>query len=171
MQVKQRKENEIQEKQLLKSYLGEFYKHRNRKQQLEERLKNLTYEINTPIGGVNYKQTPRSSIYDISDSSSSIIFKMSEIEERILKQKEEVMKSILNIMDVLDYLEEASVERAILECRYLDCMDWNRIAKKMNLSRSSCNSHWNAGIERLLKFKRIQKIVQDYKEQIISKDI
>ena len=40
-------------------------------------------------------------------------------------------------MDIMDFLEESSTERMVLELRFIDCKPWAAIERELNLSRSS----------------------------------
>ena len=74
---------------VLKWMLGQIYRAEKRKKQLDERLVRIAEERDAPIGGVGYRPLPRSSSGE-GNGAASIILKMSDIEERIYTQKEEV---------------------------------------------------------------------------------
>lgn len=151
-------------KKLLKEFLNQYYKGRNRKKQLEVRLKNIADELNAPLGGVGYSPTPRSTTNSISVGSASIVLKMADIEEMILIQRDEVARTMLNIMDILEFLDPGSFERTILEYRYIDCLSWDCIAKEISFSRTTCNHYFNIGILKLLQFGKVRKVLNEYKE-------
>lgn len=86
----------------------------------EKRKSNLT----RGWSGLQRRGTLRSAVSDIGhcrdllrekQGAASIILKMSDIEERIYTQKEEVEKAIVRVMDILDYLPQDSLEREICE--------------------------------------------------------
>ena len=90
--------------------------------------------------------------------------RIAEVEERIARQQERVGKTIVHVMDIMDYLPEESTEREILELKHIDCLKWERIQAEAHLSRSPCYEYYRKGIELLLKNKRVQKIVEDSTE-------
>ena len=151
---------------LLKKYLGQFYRCRNRKKQLEVRLKDISDELNSPIGGVGYSPTPRSVTNKVGTGSASIVFKMADIEERIIDQKDVMAKTMIKVMDVIEFLPVDSTERMILEYRYIDCLGWDRITKEASFSRTTCNDYFKAGLDKLLLFKKVQKVLSDYSKEL-----
>lgn len=143
----------------LKKYLGNYYKCKKKKEQLEERHKNIRFDIDSPLGGRGYKEIPSDTSNKRNDGSASLLLRLSEIEERIDKEKDRMSKRLLEIMDVIDYLPEESEERMILELRHIDCYEWKDIVKKMNYSRTSCNTYYNKAIEKLLEYKRVRVLI------------
>ena len=99
---------------VLKWMLGQIYRAEKRKKQLDERLVRIAEERDAPIGGVGYRPLPRSSSGE-GNGAASIILKMSDIEERIYTQKEEVEKAIVRVMDILDYLRIATHRHETVE--------------------------------------------------------
>lgn len=148
--------------EILKWYLGQVKRAKNRKQQLERRLKEINNELNAPIGGVGYSPLPRNG--GTGQGAASIIMRIAEVEERIARQQEQVGKTIVHVMDIMDYLPEESTEREIMELKHIDCLKWERIQAEAHLSRSPCYEYYKKGIELLLKNKRVQKIVEDNTE-------
>ena len=89
---------------------------------------------------------------------------MSEIETRIEDQKSRVEKALLKVMDIMDFLEENSTERMVLELRFIDCKPWAAIERELNLSRSSLFSYQDKGLEKLLTYKKVRAILKEHKE-------
>lgn len=89
---------------------------------------------------------------------------MSEIETRIESQKSRVEKALLKVMDIMDFLEESSTERMVLELRFIDCKPWAAIERELNLSRSSLFQYQNEGLEKLLQYKKVRQILREYKK-------
>lgn len=144
---------------ILRWYLGQVKRAKNRKQQLERRLREINTELSAPIGGVGYSPLPRNG--GTGQGAASIIMRIAEIEERIARQQEKIGKTIVHVMDIMDYLPEESTEREIMELKHIDCLKWEQIQAEANLSRSPCYDYYKKGIELLLKNKRVQKIVED----------
>ncbi len=87
---------------------------------------------------------------------------MGEIETRIEEQKSRVEKALLKVMDIMDFLEENSMERMVLELRFIDCKSWAAIEKEMHLSRRSCFDYQDKALEALLGFKKVRNLLQGY---------
>ncbi|MFG6383449.1 MAG: hypothetical protein K1V96_04235 [Lachnospiraceae bacterium] len=150
------------EKELLKKYLNQYYICRMKREQLESRLKNIQEEINTPIGGYGYSPVNYGGTNKVGPGAASFVYRISEIESQIEQQKSRVEKALLKVMDIMDFLEENSIERMVLELRFIDCKTWFNIAKEMHLSRSSCFDYQNKAFKKLLTFKRVQTILKEY---------
>ena len=148
---------------VLKWMLGQIYRAEKRKKQLDERLVRIAEERDAPIGGVGYRPLPRSSSGE-GNGAASIILKMSDIEERIYTQKEEVEKAIVRVMDILDYLPQDSLEREICELRHIDMKPWKDIQESIPMSRSQCNKRYNKAIEMLLNKGRIERMIEENEE-------
>lgn len=158
---------------ILKWMLGQRYRAEKRKKQLDERLENIAEEREAPIGGAGYKPLPRSSGNE--NGAASILFKLSDIEERIYAQKEEVEKTIVRVMDIIEYLPLDSLEREICELRHIDMKKWKEIQEEIPMSRSQCNKRYNEAMKMLLNNGRILHMVEesegDYMEWKVNKEL
>lgn len=150
-----------EQKRLLKQYLGQYYNARAKKKQLETRLRNFREDM-TDTKGMQYSPVPRSQTNSVGDGPATPVIRVMEIEERIESQKAEMAAAMLNVMKIMDFLPVDSTERAILEYRHIDCLSWKQICKEVHLSRSSANDYYNKGIEKLLTFKKVQKVVANF---------
>lgn len=149
------------QKTLLKQYLGQYYSAKMKKKQLETRLRNFRANMGG-IRGMDYSPVPRSQTNKVGDGAASEVIRAMEIEERIRQQQAEMNVAMLNVMKLMDYLPVDSTERLILEYRHIDCLGWKQIVKETNYSRQSCINYYNAGIDKLLTFKKVQKIIADF---------
>lgn len=156
-----RKENEKAE--ILKWLLGRIYRARQKKKRLDERLAKIRAERNAPLGGVRYKPLPRSSGED--EGAAGIVLKMSEIEEKIYKQQEEIEQAIVCVMDILDELPWDSLEREICEMRHIDTKPWKEIEDSIPMSYSQCNRRYNRALEMLMSKERIEQMIEENKEE------
>ncbi len=143
----------------IKKYLANYYKCKKKKEQLEERHRHIRIDIDSPIGGREYKEIPSSATNRRNDGSAGLLLRLAEIEDRIEKEKDRMSRRLIEIMDVIDYLPEESDERMILELRHIDCYEWKDIVKKMNYSRTSCNTYYNKAIAKLLEYKRVRVLI------------
>lgn len=137
-------------KKILKMFLEQYCKKRQRKKILQNRMYNLKKEFGENIS-LDYR------------------IKCEEIERRIEEEQKETAIAMLKIMDVLDFLEKDSLEKEILEYKYLDSRKWIEIEKVEHLSRSRCIDYWNRGLNKLLEFKYVRQIIAKYKEEMLGR--
>lgn len=145
----------------IKSYLGQYYWARNKKRQLERRLQTFRQEM---IGtkGMQYSPVPHSQTNSVGDGPASMVIRAMEIEEQIESQKEQMANAMLNVMKMMDFLPAESTERIILEYRHIDCLSWKQIAREMNYSIRTCRNKYDSGMEKLLGYKKVQKMIEEY---------
>ena len=158
---KQRENVKKEDKELLKEYLNQYYICRMKRMQLEKRLKTIQEEMDTPIGGYNYSPINHGGTNKVGSGAASFVYRMSEIETRIENQKARVEKALLKVMDIIDFLQENSTERMVLELRFIDCKPWANIEKEMHLSRRSLFAYQNRALEKLLEFKKVRILMKD----------
>lgn len=154
--------NRQQEKELLKEYLNQYRNCRIKRVQLERRLRNLCEEMKAPIGGRGYSPVNYGGTNRVGAGAASFVYRMGEIETRIEEQKSRVEKSLLKVMDLMDFLEENSAERMILEMRFIDCKNWEQIGIEAHLSRRACFKYQSRALDNLLGFKKVCKILEEY---------
>ena len=143
-----------EQKLLLKQYLGQYYYAKMKKKQLEARLRTFRENM-LGTKGMQYSPVPRSQTNSVGDGPATQVIRAMEIEDRIESQKAEMAKTMLNVMKIMDFLPTDSTERSILEYRHIDC-------KEANMTRTPCNKHYNAGIDKLLTYKKVQSILQEF---------
>lgn len=112
-----------------------------------------------PLSGVDYDGIPKGS--GISLGSAAISLRLDEIDTKIKAQIDKSLEYLNMIMDVLNLLSESSLERAVLESRYIDGLKWERLSKENFVSRSKAIRYWKRGLYRLLE--------EDFVRSIISK--
>ncbi|MCD8348795.1 MAG: hypothetical protein LUD16_12825 [Lachnospiraceae bacterium] len=156
-------ENEQEQRKILKWLLKQTFRAEQRKQRLDQRLLLLSEKRNSPIGGAGYDPLPAHT--GNSDGAAGIIFKISEIEERIYAQKAEIEKCILQVMDIIDHLPADSIEREICEMRHIDMMSWQEIQSAIPMSRSQCNRRYNAALDILVQNEHIVRLIEENKDR------
>lgn len=154
----------VDKRVLLKQYLGQYYAARIKKRQLEIRLQTFRQDM-VGTKGMQYSPVPRSQTNKVGDGPASMVIRAMEIEGQIESQKSEMAKAMLNVMKIMDFLPEKSTERIILEYRHIDCLTWKQVCKEMNYSRMSCNNYYNAGIDKLLEYKKVQKLLDEFQAE------
>lgn len=160
--------NNMTDRDILKEYLWQYSRAKKSKKTLERRLCEFRAEMGT-LKGIRYSDTPKS--HNASDGpTASEAIRAMEIEERIAEQKAECQKAILNVMKIMDFLSMAdrdqAIERKIIEARHIDNLSWEEICKEIALTRNPATIHYKAGLDRLLKFKKVQQIVTAYREEL-----
>lgn len=155
----------LDERVLLKKYLGQYYSARNKKRQLESRLQAFRQDM-VGTRGMQYSPVPHSQTNSVGDGPASMVIRVVEIEEQIKSQKEEMANAMLNVMKMMDFLPADSTERTVLEYRHIDCLSWKQITREMHVTRTPCNKYYNAGLDKLLTFKKVHKILQEFSTSI-----
>ena len=149
---------EMQE-EILKWMLGQVYRAERHKRELEDRLMRISVEREAPIGSPGYDPLPR--VMKPGAGAASILYKLADIEDRIYEQKSEVEKSIVRVMDIIDFIPSNETARRIFELRHLDCMNFSDTAEAIPMARSRCYEIYNETIDKLLDFPKIQKMISD----------
>lgn len=145
----------------VKEYLQQYHFARKKKRILEERHRVLSAELNAPAPGSAFRTMPTSRRAG-TDGPISVVFRVSEVEDRIEEQRQEMGKAVLRIMDLIDLLPPNSMERTVVEMRHIDCKKWERIAQEVHMSRSRIIDYYNAALDAILAYKRARKVVGDY---------
>lgn len=145
----------------VKRYLQQYRVARQKKDILENRKRVLSNELRAPSIGHPLRDTPPAK-GGRQDGAVSVVFRIAEVEERIEEQRADMSKAVLNVMDLLDLLPAHSTERTVVEMRHIDCMTWEQIADAVYMARSGVINHYNAALDKLLTYKRTEKIVGEY---------
>lgn len=138
----------MQDRKLLKRYLAQYYHAKERKSTLEARSRTLRRELQPA------KKTP------------DLEAKISEIDARVQRQKEIETSTILEVMDMIDFLPIGSTERHILELRHIDCKSWSDIERIAHFSRSSCFEYYDKALDTLLTYKRARQMLARFQARI-----
>lgn len=169
-ETKRRTENPLSEEaKLLIRYLEQYKVCLIREKMLEERLSRVKFDQKHPLSGINMDGMPKGSTQG-DGVPCSLAIRVDEIERRISEQAEVTQKTMLNVMEILDFLPENELERNILEARYIDCYSWTKTCRIVSLTRSPANEHLKAGLNKLLEFKKVQKILADFKAKLTEKE-
>lgn len=155
--------------ELLIRYLDQYGNCKNKLKRLEARRKNIIRDFDSPLTGINYDGMPKGS--SISVGAAGLAYRLDEIDSRILQQQNRAAKLLLEVMNVLEFLPENELERDVMEARFIDCYTWNKVCGSVHLSRSAAYRYMKDGINKLLTFKKVQKIIQDYKARLIDEGV
>lgn len=139
------------EAEQLNKYLSQYKYCIARKTALENRKSEIIKLFDYPISSVNLDGMPRGSSSAL--GCAEISLKLDEINCMIEKQMETILKTLKEIISIIEYLPENSMERTIIENRYIDLYDWNLICKKNYICRSSAIRNWKRGLYMILQVK------------------
>lgn len=149
------------EAELLNQYLSQYRHCIGKKRVLENRRKEILREFDNPLGPLKLDGMPRGS--NAGMGCAAVSFRLDEIDTRIKEQINISAKILTDIMNVIDFLPENSIERSIIENRYIDRYGWERVCRENFISRTSAIRIWKRGIYRLLGFKKVKNVLEEYK--------
>ena len=149
-------------REAVKEYLQQYHMARERRRILERRHDVLARELKAPAPGSAYMTMPASHSTADSEGAVSVVFRLSEVEERIEAQRIAMGRAVTMVMDLIDLLPENSMERTVVEMRHIDCKPWEKIAQAVHMSRSRVFDYYNAALDTLLACKRTGKLVGEY---------
>lgn len=147
----------------IRYYLQRYRYCINRKKELETRLYEIKAEMQYPISAVSYDNSSGQT-FNVSTGAAAFTYRIAEIEDRIEEQQRKSVCELLAIMEVLDFLPAESVEREIIEKRFIDRLSWYKISNKMHMSRSRIAFYEKKGLDELMKYKRVQELVNNFWE-------
>lgn len=148
-----------EQRDALRDYLRQYNCARRRKHDLERRLREIRAELsNPPLGGQRHEPRSGNKAHPAA-GAASVAFRIDEIEQRIKDQQNDMAKALLNVMDFLDFLPEASLQRTVMEKRYIDGKGWNAISEQLYLARSGCARIEREAIDSLLTCARVRTVL------------
>ena len=146
-------------REILKWMLGQVRRAEQHKKELMERLERINEDRKHPIKAVGYDPMPRSA--GIGDGAASILLKLADIEERIYDQRTEIENSIVQVMDIIDFIPQSDTARRIFELRHLDCLNFQDVADAIPMSKSRTYEIYNETIDKLLDFEKISQMCKE----------
>lgn len=148
----------------LKKYLSRYYRAKEQKAILRDRLYSLRSELACPPVSALHSGEPKKHRNGPArkDRTTALTFNVAQIEALIQKQSEAESAAILEIMQTLELLPPCSIEKTVLELRHIDCKTWTEIANAVHLTRTPCNKYYRRGLEQLLTFESVRRAVRDY---------
>ena len=144
------------EREAVKEYLQQYHDAKVKKRILEERHRTLSAELRDPGVGSTYRTMPTAKRQAREGGAVSLVYRISEVEDRIDQQREAMAKAVLHVMDMIDILPQNSMERTVVEMRHIDCKPWEKIAQAVHMSRSRVFDYYNAALDTLLACKRTE---------------
>ena len=104
-------------REAVKEYLQQYHMARERRRILERRHDVLARELKAPAPGSAYMTMPASHSAADSEGAVSVVFRLSEVEERIEAQRIAMGRAVTMVMDLIDLLPENSMEIGRASCR------------------------------------------------------
>lgn len=153
-------------REVLKWMLGKVKRAEIHKRELTERLERINEDRLNPIKAVNYDLMPRSS--GTGDGALGFLLKLEDIEERIYEQRSEIENSIVQVMDIIDFIPQHETARRIFELRHLDCLNFQEVADAIPMSKSRTYEIYNETIDRLLGFERITQMCKESEAEYLE---
>ena len=150
----------------LKWMLGQVRRAEQHKKELMERLERINEDRKHPIKAVGYDPMPRST--GIGDGAASILLKLADIEERIYDQRTEIENSIVQVMDIIDFIPQSDTARRIFELRHLDCLNFQDVADAIPMSKSRTYEIYNETIDKLLDFEKISQMCKENEDAYLE---
>lgn len=158
-------EEQKHQRNILRSYLSRYRRAKNRVNKLRRRREDFIEDMKYPLGAQSYSGLPRSSAPN--DGAATYVFRLCEIEERIIEQEKNANSIMLQIMDIMDFLPEESESRCVMEVKYIDGQSEKQImAAQFYSSRTTVAKYINAGLDELLTYKKIQSIISRYEKKM-----
>ncbi|MCD7862843.1 MAG: hypothetical protein LUG61_04880 [Lachnospiraceae bacterium] len=156
------------EAQLLDEYLTQYRICAIRKRSLERRRREILKEFGYPLSTVTYDGMPHGS--SSGAGCEALPLKLAEIDEKINQQISENTKILLQTIDIINLLPENSMDRVILEYRYIDCYGWRRICEAVPIGKTPAVRRWRRGLHTLIQKKIVREIIAEYSKQLEDKE-
>jgi hypothetical protein len=123
----------------LKKYLKQYKTCRIRLRQLKERQRNISQDIKPEDAA--------------------------KLKENIAQHEQAVVDLAQDISSVISLLPPGSVERCVLEYRYIDCWSWAKIETQsgLYLQRAQLCRYEGKGLRRLLQMPKVTETIKEYK--------
>lgn len=150
---------DYESREILDWMLSRYTRATRRKIELQNRLVELNREKEDPIRAIGYDPMPHGS--GSGDGAAGILYKISDVEEKLLDQKREIADSLMEITKILDILPTQSEEREVCELRYLDRKSWPEISAIMHFSERQCQRKKEDGLYYLLENEWVQLQVRE----------
>ena len=145
-----------EEEKKLDSYLNQYGISIKEKKALQYRRQEIKNEFEKPLRSTEFGKG-KSSQADNSECASLAI-RLYEIEKKIIRQTSEAEKTLFRIMDIIDFLPEHSLERLIVEHKYIDQFGWTKISMTCGVSKRTAMRRCKKALNILLGFERVREL-------------
>lgn len=152
-----------EEAEQLNQYLSQYRYCIDKKRALEKRRLEIAREFEHPLKPRRMDGMPGGSSRQL--GCAALPLKLDEIDIRIKAQMEYTKRVLVNIMDVINFLPENSTERSIIENRYIDRYNWEKVCEENHISRTPATRKWRKGLFMLLEQREVREILEKYRAE------
>ena len=113
---------------MTKEELSKYYYLKKEIKQIEERIKEIddTFLSANRINGMRYEKR-------LSNPQEQRMILIEKYDKRLEEKKDEALKELMKIEDFIDSINDPEI-RMIFRYRYIELMEWNKIAMLVNMS-------------------------------------
>ncbi len=113
---------------MTKEELSRYYYLKKEIKQIEERIKEIddTFLSANRINGMRYEKR-------LSNPQEQRMILIEKYDKRLEEKKDEALKELMKIEDFIDSINDPEI-RMIFRYRYIELMEWNKIAMLVNMS-------------------------------------
>lgn len=151
------------QRQRVRDYLSRYKIIKRRIVQLTKRLKDLQEDEKEPLNGVQYSAMPKGS--RVSDGAATYLYRKEDIIEQINIEIQNKYKALSDTLVVLKAIPLDSIERNVIESKYIDNLPNEDICKEMYWSYvSTVTYHTLKAIDMIIDNENSMTIINDYYE-------
>lgn len=113
---------------MTKEELSKYYYLKKEIKQIEERIKEIddTFLSANRINGMRYEKR-------LSNPQEQRMILIEKYDKRLEEKKDEALKELMKIENFIDSINDSEI-RMIFRYRYIELMEWNKIAMLVNMS-------------------------------------
>ena len=113
---------------MTKEELSSYYNLKKEIKQIEERIKEIddTFLSANRINGMRYEKR-------LSNPQEQRMILIEKYDKRLEEKKDEALKELMKIENFIDSINDPEI-RMIFRYRYIELMEWNKIAMLVNMS-------------------------------------
>lgn len=151
------------QRQRVRDYLSRYKIIKRRIAQLTKRLKELQEDENEPINGVQYSAMPKGS--KVSDGAAAYLYRKEDVLEQVDTEIQNKYKALSDALIVLKAIPLDSIERNVIESKYIDNLSNEDICKEMYWSYvSTVTYHTLKAIDMIIDNENSMAIINEYYE-------
>lgn len=153
---------------LLTQYLNQYQNGKRRKKTLERRRRDILLEFDCPLSGVKMDGMPKGN--STGDGAATLALKLDAIDTKIKQESLKLVTVLGNIIDITKLLPPNTLERDIIEARYIDCFSWVKTCMTLNISRTPANRRLVKGLKFLLEQPIVQTRLEEFRRELAEAD-
>ena len=151
------------QRQRVRDYLSRYKIIKRRIAQLTKRLTELQEDENEPINGIRYSVMPKGS--KVSDGAAAYLYRKEDVIEQINTEIQNKYKALSDALIVLKAIPLDSIERNVIESKYIDNLSNDDICQEMYWSyASTVTYHTLKAIDMIIDNEISMAIINEYYE-------